>query len=984
MTPLAMDLTRWNRAGLNRFRYIQGNAAEYLETLRSLLAARFPQWEKVQTLGGAGAEAVGDSGIDPENQESDRLARVLSQYHDARRDWAWEICRSFARACHVLTEHIDACANEACLGTATQWENVRKLVEMLGYHPAPPASAATRLVLTAKAGQAGMVQKGFQVKHKPPQGGPAIIFETLEDMAVDAALNELRLKDWDRSPAAVGGDSLWLEGRLEDLGLGDPVVLEEERRDGAPGFCQARLITGIALEADRTRIDLSQPVGGGHTYQRGWTWVHLKPKEKLGVLGPAMSGVREPGQASAQSDLYMLRLADAPTALNAGDIVCISDSDRAYYRRVEKIYGRRIYLNAAVGSLDLERAYVSRARHLPVVSLVARDPKRDDADIFALKVWGDLSYLQHSRVADVRTIVHITDGKKMRQKEIPDFIVRDAAYTQPGETGGGYTILKLLDSAHRLVNPQAIVVMPVAREWRLDSYLENDVRQPFATTLVTAAPRKIHVGDFAVAISGRQYAWGRIETVCVDAAQKSAGLTVARWYHQGGGRYYLTETRLWGHFAAKVRLAGWQENVTAVGDSRLPLGAVPAALTQGRSLILEQWADERRVAALEAKVKAVGADHLVIDQDLSGKGFTRHNTVIRGNVVPAGHGERKPVKVLGSGRATLANQVFPLEVGEVSFIADATQSAGVRADIAVQVGDQTWEQASTLDDASPTQAHYVVRMTEDGFIRIGFGDGVNGRRVPSGSNNVRVSYRVGVGLGGNVAAGSLVKAVKPHPLIAAVDQPLDATGGNDMEDKASLRQTAPATLLTLERAVSLKDFADLTAGHSSVWQARAFKRPVRHGYLEVVDIVVVPADGTALGDLEKTLTDFVQAHAAPHVKVRILAFELAWLNVSVQANIDAQSFDLQKVKKEIAAALLNTFSLKKRKIGQALYLGEVYSIVESVTGVTQSICTIAVGGYTGPTAPRAVQGSGHQVTLIQPDKGQVFILDPLRSTILVQ
>ena len=35
------DLTRWNRAGLSRFRYVDGNAAEYLEILRQQLAKRF-------------------------------------------------------------------------------------------------------------------------------------------------------------------------------------------------------------------------------------------------------------------------------------------------------------------------------------------------------------------------------------------------------------------------------------------------------------------------------------------------------------------------------------------------------------------------------------------------------------------------------------------------------------------------------------------------------------------------------------------------------------------------------------------------------------------------------------------------------------------------------------------------------------------------------------------------------------------------------
>jgi hypothetical protein len=984
MTTLDSDLTRWNRAGLNRFQYINGNAAEYLDTLRALLAGQFEQWEDVQSAGSAGSGDDQAIDVDPENRESDRLSRVLAQYHDERRDWAWEISRAFSRTCHILTEHIDAYANENYIGTATQWENVRKLVEMLGYHPAPPASASTRLVLTIKSDKQGVVKRGFQVKHKPPQGGPAVIFETLEDAPVAAALNELRLENHDRSPFIISGESLWLEGSIEDLNLGDPVILEKETQDGTPGFFQARIITGAVLEENRTRIQLSHPISAEHGFVHGRTCVHLKPKVKLGILGPTMSGVEEPGLDLQDSDDYMLRLADIPSTLNTGDIIYISDTDSAYYRLVEQITERRININAAIGPLDLQKAYVSRARHVPVVSVVARDPETDDEDIFIVKVMGDLSYLQHSRVADLQTIVDIDGGDISSDEEIPDFIVRNAAYTQPGEEGGGYTLLKLLDSHHKLENPQAILVKPVAQQWRLDNYLKNDLQYPFQTTLITDPPRKTTGGDFAVVVSGNQYAWGRVENVSIDKEHNQAGLSVDHWYHRGGGRYYITDTVLFGHFKEKGRLVGWQVNHTVVTDSRLPMDTGSLALTIGKPLILEKWHSGTMVDSIEVRIVEIHPDQIIIDKDLTGKGYTHHNSVIRGNVVLAGHGEGKPPKVLGSGRATVAYQILTLKVDKISFIADATQTTGVRADIEVKVGDQIWEQVSDLSRSAPTQPHYTVRMTEDGFINIGFGDGINGRRVPTGNNNVQVTYRVGTGLEGSVKAGSLIKPVKPHPLIDAVAQPLDAGGGNDMEDKSSLRQTAPATLLTLERAVSLKDFANLAGGHSSVWQARAFKQPVRHGYLEVVDIIVVPADGTALGELADTLTDYVQTHAAPHVKVRIKEFERVWVDLSIQVTINTKEFESEKVIQSIEQDLKNTFSLKKRRIGQPFYLGEVYSVVESVTGVVQSICTIAVGGYTGSVAPKAVVGRGNNVSLIRPDKGQVVILDPDRSKVVIQ
>lgn len=176
------DLTRWNRASLNRFRYIDGNAMTFLETLRQALLARFAdpaaatlKWgDLVPRRAGDAADAF----VRYEQEQlrlaaetkRERLDRLAAQYDGDRRDWAWEIGRVLARAAHVLTEHIDAYANEGYLRTATQWDSVRRLVEMLDYHPAPPASASTRLVIAAKQGPLDCWPAGSRSNTRRPTG----------------------------------------------------------------------------------------------------------------------------------------------------------------------------------------------------------------------------------------------------------------------------------------------------------------------------------------------------------------------------------------------------------------------------------------------------------------------------------------------------------------------------------------------------------------------------------------------------------------------------------------------------------------------------------------------------------------------------------------------------------------------------------------------------------------------------------------------
>ena len=219
------DLTRWNRAGQTRFRYVNGTAVEYLEILREKLSDKFADPETklcnwlnpAENIPANEEETESETLIQRQARLSRKQERLLEMYHQDRRDWAWEITRTFARACHILTEHANAYANEGYLGTATQWDHVRRLVEMLDYHPAPPASAYTQLVLEAKASKSGLAKKGWQVKYKPAEGGDKVVFETLDDIEIDSTLNQLYPKDWNKSQTVVSEDVTWVKEDGESI-----------------------------------------------------------------------------------------------------------------------------------------------------------------------------------------------------------------------------------------------------------------------------------------------------------------------------------------------------------------------------------------------------------------------------------------------------------------------------------------------------------------------------------------------------------------------------------------------------------------------------------------------------------------------------------------------------------------------------------------------------------------------------------------------
>jgi predicted phage baseplate assembly protein len=447
--------------------------------------------------------------------------------------------------------------------------------------------------------------------------------------------------------------------------------------------------------------------------------------------------------------------------------------------------------------------------------------------------------------------------------------------------------------------------------------------------------------------------------------------------------------------------AGHDYNETAVAPESLKLaldadavtGRFPDALRKGRVLLLERQTAAGLADARQAVVEYMDGNRIFLAQPLPDlQGFHLGDTVISANVAPAGHGELKGEKLLGSGNAARLNQEFLLAVPGVSFVADSSMPSGVRADIAIVVDGQIWQQVGSLGDSGSADPHYTVRVTEEGALNIAFGDGRYGRRLPTGSNNVRVTYRVGSGLAGNLPAGSLKQPARPHRLVASVRQPQGATGGNDMESVGSLRATAPASLLTLERAVSLTDFANLAASQSSVVQARAFSRTTSLGRRESIEVVVVPAGGAALDETSYTVNaealrhfldqqaSFLQDHALPGTSVAVLPYEPILVDVDVSVAIKSTEYNVETTLEAVRAALDSALSLSRRRLGQALHRSELYKAVESVKGVEYSDCRmLLVQGTSATPKPLRVlppgAGTDAPVETIVPGERQVIYLD---------
>ena len=235
---------------------------------------------------------------------------------------------------------------------------------------------------------------------------------------------------------------------------------------------------------------------------------------------------------------------------------------------------------------------------------------------------------------------------------------------------------------------------------------------------------------------------------------------------------------------------------------------------------------------------------LTLEKDLTNS-YDPATVTIYGNIVEATHGETISEEVLGSGDATVANQRFGLQKPPLTFISAATPS-GSETTLKVYVNDVEWNQADALYSLDRTNQSYIIRLEDDGTTQVIFGDGERGARLPSGQENIVAQYRSGIGIAGNISAESLT-ILKTRPLgIEKVTNPVSATGGAEREELAAAARTAPLTIRTLDRIVSLRDFKDFARTFAGIAKAQAVALWVADRQL--VHITVAAPQGAAVPD----------------------------------------------------------------------------------------------------------------------------------------
>jgi hypothetical protein len=305
---------------------------------------------------------------------------------------------------------------------------------------------------------------------------------------------------------------------------------------------------------------------------------------------------------------------------------------------------------------------------------------------------------------------------------------------------------------------------------------------------------------------------------------------------------------------------------------------------------------------------------------------------IYGNVAKATNGQTVG-EVLGNGDGSHAFQQFTLSQEPLTYVSASTPD-GAQSTLVVRVNEIEWDEAGDLASLGSSDRKYITQTDDSDETTVVFGDGTHGARVPTGSANIKATYRYGIGSGGNVQALQISQLATMPQGVQGVINPLPASGGADRDSIDDARGNTPVALLALDRLVSVSDYADFArtfAGIGKASSARLTNGRQLLVYVTIAGAQDIPIDMTS--DLYQNLVQALHQYGDPYLPIQVQVRVLKLLVISTGIKIQS-GYAWESVEAAVRAALLDAFSFPSRDLGQSAFLSEAISVMQAIAGVS--------------------------------------------------
>lgn len=788
---------------------------------------------------------------------------------------------AWAAVLDVLSFYNERFINEGYLGTAIERLSLVELARHISYRPKPGVAASTWLAFLMDESPGAPLQAiapiGMKVQSIPGQDEKPQIFETIEEIQVQTKWNAIKPKLKEAQNLKKGSSQLYLQGTSTQLQIGDRLLIVGDERIVNPGSERWDI---------RTIESITTNEKANHTLV---TW-----REGLGHNLPDIQ------PASKHVKVYVFRQRAALFGYNAPDIRIMSDIVQSIFHEpnsnplewagfhIDPSFNKIIFLDAVYPKV-LTDSWLALIKPSYEELYRVAEAKASAQTNFGLSSKASKVLLdtdENLSTFPLRETVVLAQSELLEMAEAPilspifgNTIELDTA--QPELKNGQHLILK----------------------GQLLKQVQVTAREQFVKTRDTIHTEINNLLFFPEASLPISLKTGETLTVLQTPINLSTGKI--KWF---------------------LRYNNKDGYVDCLPNDLIPFEA--PKITN-----IPEPPNSLNTPKIVSEFLEIGAmerpDKIVLKSPLANV-YLRHTVEINANVALATHGETKS-EILGSGYGALVFQKFKLKQKPLTYIASSASATGAESTLEIRVNDIKWKEASTLFGKSSTDRLFVSRAEDDGTTYIQFGDGITGTRLPSGAENIRAKYRVGVGLEGEVKAGQLSLLMTPQLGIKSVVNPLPATGAEEPEAPENIRNNAPLTVLTLDRIVSVLDYENFTSAYAGIGKARADL--MWRGEDRIVHLTVASASEGAIDHLLKErLSNAINDARHENFPVEINSYEKLLFNVVVKIKVQ-QDYLEEKVKSKVKDKLLTSFSFAARSFGQSIRPSEIIAAIQSVEGV---------------------------------------------------
>ena len=816
-------------------------------------------------------------------------------------DFTIALCDALATTLDVLAFYQERIANENYLRTATERRSILELARLIGYELAPGVAASTFLAFTLQevpgspALAAGPVEipVGAKVQSVPGPGEQPQTFETIVAVEARAEWNAIPVQTTFAWHPHFGDTQLWLAGVGSGLQPGDAILIVGQDRldDTGSERWDIRLVSEVTEDraSQRTRLGWAGPLGN--------VTPHTEP-------------------AGAGATVYVFRQRAGLFGHNAPDPRLMSPRHSALGSLIEGTGTGITWISSMFSiqgsTIDLDAAYpkITPGSWIALISNEATiHPSGFSGyvELYQAKAVSFPSRTDFGLSGKVTRIQPDTDENLdvFRYRLRQNLVLGQSEPLAVSETPLGYPLYGSTLALGRLA-PDIAAGRALALSGKRARVRLRKGRPDVAMPLTQGGSVAIKEGDSLRLLAAPE--------------EKSGSL----WLNLSPADF---GQRLAAPGSTQLRLSLLDR------DGRDGLLSVPAAAIE---LVPAEEKDEE-VQEIVLIADAPGA----VTQDRDRTTFTlaaplahcydRETAVVNANVARATHGETVS-EILGSGDARIPNAAFTLRQSPLTFISAATPS-GRQSTLALRANDLLWQEVPSLYARGPTERIYETAIDDDGVTTVRFGDGQEGARPPSGDHNIRATYRKGLGLAGNVAGGKLTNLLSRPLGVTGATNPEPATGGEDKESEDKARDNAPLTVLTLDRAVSIRDYRDFARAFAGIAKAQALwipSGPARGVFLTVAGEAgaPVPESSDTFGHLQESL----HAYGDPLMPLRLVSYRDARFRLRIAVKVAADA-DSKIVMPAIEVQLRTAFGFDARSFGQGVSVDEVAAVAQAVPGV---------------------------------------------------